>query len=180
LNQKLRDLFKTDNYLYFYQDSRLSNENNNCFGSIFSQKSYDLNDYEITTKVQRDYLAKKLKEFSYKWTRGNELASSDFSEKIIFPKFKYRELYPQKMIESLDSNNLIILSPTLLAIHLLFTKDDPNSDLLDLINSQPINYKKIAKLLPEYEGLISEIGTEQEILLKRSPLIYRQELDTTF
>jgi hypothetical protein len=156
-----------------YEDSRF-------FGSVFSQKHYDLNDYEITTKVQRDYIAKKLKTYSFKWTRGNELSSPNFSEKIIFPKFSYRELYPKKQIEKLSDDVLIILSPTLLAIHLLFTKDDPKSALLDLINQQPINYNKIAKVLPDHVSLMKEIGEIQQELLTKSPLIYRQELDTTF
>jgi hypothetical protein len=173
MHEEILEVITKDDYLYSYTDEHL-------FISIFSSKEYEVNDYEITTKVQRDYLAKKLTPLLFKWTRGNELSSPELNEKVVFPKFRYRELYPKKEIESLSNDIVIVLTPTLLAIHLIFSLKNPEEELLNLINKQPINYTKLIKLLPEKRELLKRIGIEQEELLMKSPLKYRHELDTTF
>ena len=173
MDKELLELLNKDDYLFYFQDSH-------HFLTIFASKNYDINDYEITTKIQRDYLAKKLTNLSYKWTRGNILSSIDLDHKIVFPKFRYREFYPKKEISKIEKKDIIILTPTLLAVHLLLNHEDPKELLIDLIHKQPINYNKIIKLLPDYKELMIEVGVLQSKLLKQSPLIYRQELDTTF
>ncbi len=171
--QKFRERIKKDDYLLLHEE-----EIN--FITVFCTKEYDYNDYDILSKVQRDYLKKSLIDFNYIWFSGSILKSETQYPNIVFPKYKIRSFFPKQEVFAKDPSAIYAITPTQYAYYLMRENKAPKEKIIDLIYSQPINIDKLTRYFPLEKELLAQLKQEQDYALRTTALRYKNQIDSTF
>ena len=171
--EELKALITKDENLFFFEGEKQ-------FISIFTQKRFDISDYEILSRVQREYLKKSLSKLNFNWVTGSILASKESENRIIFPKYKNIDFFPYKEILTYKNTDIIVISPTQLAYYIIQNQADAGTILKEMIYKLPINIVKLKRLFPQSQELLLELEKEQAFALKNSSLRFKSEIDTTF